>query len=127
MKTAVQLVASSVIGLGVLALVLFLPAGTVNYWQAWVFIAAFTVATIVPSLYLARPTRRLCSGACMVGPLAESQTGSKIDHHRRVSGPLRDDGVERVDHRMGWSSVPAWVCVLGDVLVVFGLDVSPCW
>jgi protein-S-isoprenylcysteine O-methyltransferase Ste14 len=28
------------------------------------------------------------------------------------------------DHRMGWSSVPAWVSVLGDVLVATGLGIA---
>jgi hypothetical protein len=33
-------------------LLLFGPAGTFDYWQAWVFIAVFTISRIVPSIYL---------------------------------------------------------------------------
>ena len=54
MKTAVRFTLSSIIGLVVLGFILFYPAGTFNYWQAWVFIAVFTAGTIFPSLYLAR-------------------------------------------------------------------------
>ena len=54
MKTGVRLTASSVGGLALLGLLLFLPAGTFNYWQAWIFIAVFTIATLVPTVYLAR-------------------------------------------------------------------------
>ena len=96
MKTGVQLAASSVIGLAVLGLLLFVPAGTLNYWQAWVFIAAFTVATIVPSLYLARTNPAALQRRMRGGPLAEGQNRAEIHHHRRVSDHLRDDGVERV-------------------------------
>jgi hypothetical protein len=29
---------------------LFLPAGTLHYWQAWVFLAVFALSTWIPSL-----------------------------------------------------------------------------
>ena len=53
MKLAFQTAVASVFGLVFFGLALFLPAGTFNYWQAWVFIAVFTVATEVPNIYLA--------------------------------------------------------------------------
>jgi protein-S-isoprenylcysteine O-methyltransferase Ste14 len=28
------------------------------------------------------------------------------------------------DHRMGWSTVPVWVCLLGDVLIAAGLSIA---
>ena len=43
MKFATQ----SVLGLGFFIAVLFWPAGTFDYWQAWVFLAVFVVTTIV--------------------------------------------------------------------------------
>jgi hypothetical protein len=41
--------------LGVIALgvVLFLTAGTLDYWQAWVFIILFNVLVITQGIYLA--------------------------------------------------------------------------
>ena len=44
---------ASAFGLVFFGLALFLPAGTLNYWQAWVFTQVFTVATAVPNIYLA--------------------------------------------------------------------------
>jgi hypothetical protein len=41
MKTAVQVVTTSVLGLALIALTLFWPAGTIHYWQAWVFFGMF--------------------------------------------------------------------------------------
>ena len=43
MKLALQTLASAVAGLVFFGVLLFVPAGTVNYWQAWVFIAVFTL------------------------------------------------------------------------------------
>jgi hypothetical protein len=38
----------------VLGLLLFLPAGTVRYWQAWVYLSIFTSASALTTLYLIR-------------------------------------------------------------------------
>lgn len=124
MKTGVQLVLSSVIGLGVLALVLFLPAGTLNYWQAWVFIAAFTVATIVPSLYLAKTNPDALQRRMRGGPIAEGRPVQKLIITGAFLSIFGMMALSAYDHRMGWSSVPAWVCVLGDVLIVVGLTLA---
>ncbi len=124
MKTGVQLVLSSVIGLGVLALVLFVPAGTLNYWQAWVFIAAFTVATNVPSLYLAKTNPAALQRRMRGGPLAEGRAVQKLIITGAFLTIFATMALSAYDHRMGWSSVPAWVCVLGDVLIVVGLTLA---
>ena len=53
MKMALQVTTTSLLGLALIALALFWPAGTFDYWQAWVFIAVFTATTILPSIRLA--------------------------------------------------------------------------
>ena len=102
MKTGLKLASSSVIGLAVLGLILFVPAGTLNYWQGWVFIAVFTVATIVPSIYLARTNPAALQRRMRARPTGGNQNRPEIHHHRRVSEPFRDDGVERVT-TIGWA------------------------
>jgi hypothetical protein len=39
MKTGIQAAIAADFGLVLFSVLLFLPAGTVDYWQAWVFIA----------------------------------------------------------------------------------------
>jgi protein-S-isoprenylcysteine O-methyltransferase Ste14 len=121
MKTGVRATASSVYGLAVLGLILFLPADTLNYWQAWVFIGVFTVATIIPSIYLARTNPAALRRRMRGGPLAEGRAIQKIV----IIGAFLDLFAMVVlsvfDHRMGWSSVPAWLCLLGDVLIAAGI------
>ncbi len=53
MKIVLQMMASSLFGLVFFGVLLFLPAGSLNYWQAWLFIAVFAVVTTIPSIYLA--------------------------------------------------------------------------
>jgi len=121
MKTGVQLAASSIWGLAVLGALLFFPAGTLNYWQAWVFIGVFTAATIIPSIYLARTNPAALRRRMRGGPLAEGRAIQKIV----IIGAFLDLFAMVVlsvfDHRMGWSSVPAWLCLLGDVLIAAGI------
>ena len=46
MKTAFQLTTSSVLSLALMALALFWPAGTLRYWQAWVFFGTFVALSL---------------------------------------------------------------------------------
>jgi protein-S-isoprenylcysteine O-methyltransferase Ste14 len=124
MKTVARLTASSILGLFAFGVILFLPAGTFNYWQAWVFIAVFTVATIVPTIYLYRTDPAALQRRMHAGPRAETRPAQKII----ITGSFVDAfammAFSGLDHRMGWSTVPVWVCLLGDVLVVAGLGIA---
>lgn len=124
MKTGVQAAASSVIGLAVLGLMLFLPAGTFNYWQAWAFAATFTAATTIPSIYLLRTNPAALQRRMRGGPLAETRTVQKVVITFAFATLFAVVVFSAYDHRMGWSSVPAWVSVLGDVLVAVGLGIA---
>jgi protein-S-isoprenylcysteine O-methyltransferase Ste14 len=124
MKTGIRVTASSVFGLATFALILFLPAGTLDYWQAWVFIAVFTGATIVPTIYLARTNPAALQRRMRAGPRAETRTAQKFIATGAFLGLLGMMAFSAFDHRMGWSTVPVWVCLLGDVLVAIGLTIA---
>jgi protein-S-isoprenylcysteine O-methyltransferase Ste14 len=123
-KTVVRLTASSICGLAVLGLLLFLPAGTLNYLQAWIFIAVFTIATIVPSIYLARTDPAALQRRMSGGPFAEARIVQKIIIIVAFSALFGMVVLSAFDHRYGWSAVPAAVCLIGDVLVVAGLSIG---
>jgi protein-S-isoprenylcysteine O-methyltransferase Ste14 len=124
MNTAVRVAARSVYGLAALGLLLFLPAGTLNYWQAWVFIATFVVATIFPTIYIARTNPAALQRRMRGGPRAEARTVQKVVITGALLALSTMLAFSAFDHRMGWSSAPAWVCLLGDVLVVIGLCIA---
>lgn len=124
MNTGVRATASSVFGLAVLVLLLFLPAGTLNYWQAWVFIATSMVATLVPSVYLARTNPAALERRMRAGPRAEARPLQKIVIIGAFLAFLGMLVLSAYDHRMGWSQLPAWLCLAGDVLVALGLGIA---
>ncbi|TVS88490.1 methyltransferase family protein [Mycobacterium helveticum] len=124
MKTAVRLTTSSILGLALFGLVLFLPAGTLDYWQAWLFIAVFSVVTTVPTIYLARTNPAALRRRMHAGPWAERRAAQKIIITGSFLAIFATMAFSAFDRRMGWSSVPAAVAVIGDVLVAAGLGIA---
>ena len=72
MKTALQMTATSLVGLAVFGSLLFWPAGTFRYWQAWVFMAVFTVCTLGPSIFLLIKNPAALERRMHAGPAAET-------------------------------------------------------
>jgi hypothetical protein len=124
MKIAVQAAASSLFGLAFFCVLLFWPAGTLNYWQAWVFIAVFTVATAGPSLYWGLRKPEVLQRRLHAGPIAETRAAQKFATVGTVAMVVAVLVVSALDHRFGWSQVPVPVVVIGDVLVAVGLIVA---
>jgi protein-S-isoprenylcysteine O-methyltransferase Ste14 len=121
MKIAVQTLATAIFGLAFFAALLFWPAGTLNYWQAWVFIAVFMVATLGPSLYLAVNDPAALQRRMNAGPVAESRTLQKLIMTGTILAVVAVLIVSALDHRFGWSNVPTPVVIVGNVLVAVGL------
>ncbi|MCV7030543.1 methyltransferase family protein [Mycobacterium sherrisii] len=124
MNTAIRAASSSVFGLAILGLLLFLPAGTLDYWQAWVFIATAAVTTIPPTIYLYRINPAALERRMHAGPGAEGRTVQKI----LITGAFAAFTALLVfsayDQRRGWSRVPGWVSLLGDGLVAIGFGIA---
>jgi protein-S-isoprenylcysteine O-methyltransferase Ste14 len=124
MKTYLKAMSWALIGLVVLCALLFWPEGTFNYWQAWVFIALFMLATIVPSVYLGRTDPAALQRRMHAGPPAETRAVQKIIIVGAFLGLFTMMALSAFDHRFGWLPVPAAVCVTGDVLIVAGLYIG---
>jgi protein-S-isoprenylcysteine O-methyltransferase Ste14 len=105
--------------LGLAALV-FIPACTLDYWQAWLFIAVFACAWAAITVDLAIHDPRLLENRLNVGPQAEKEPAQKTIMLLVFFGFISMLVFAGLDHRMGWSSVPASVSVIGDTLVVVG-------
>lgn len=120
MKFAVQ----TVLGLLFFAAVLFWPAGTFDYWQAWVFLAVFIAATIIPSIYLAVRHPDALARRMNAGPAAETRPAQRIIVTLIFTLAVATFVLSALDHRFGWSPVPTWLVIIGDVLVAVGLGIA---
>ena len=109
------------------AWLLFWPAGTFDYWQAWAFIAVFMVATMGPSVYLAVKMPDALRRRMRAGPFAETRTLQKVIIVGIILAVVAVLVISALDHRFGWSTVPTPVVVAGDVLVCVGLAIAKPW
>lgn len=121
MKIGLQALGSAVLGLVAFGLLLFLPAGTFDYWQAWAFVGVFVVTSIGPSIYLAVTDPAALQRRMQAGPGAETRTVQKVVISALFVVFIGMLVVSALDHRFGWSSVPAAASVAGDALVAVGL------
>ena len=124
MKIAFQLLASTVLSVVFFGLLLFWPAGTFDYWQAWVFIAVFIVATMVPTIYLAVKYPDALQRRLRSGPFAETRIIQKLINVGIMAMVVAVAVVSALDYRFEWSGVPTSVVVLGNVLVAAGIGLA---
>jgi protein-S-isoprenylcysteine O-methyltransferase Ste14 len=122
-KTIRKALVSGLIGLVVFGFLLFVAAGTFNYWQAWVFLVMI-LATWIPSIYLLRANHTLFQRRMRGGPVAETRTVQKVVIAVWYLSMAAMFVVSALDHRFGWSPVPMAICLVGDVLVAVGLGVA---
>lgn len=113
-----------VIGLIALAALIFLPAGTLAYWQGWAFIVVFSLSTNAIGVYLALTDPALLERRMKAGPAAETRPAQKIIITLAFIVLCLMPVISAFDHRFGWSQVPAWLSVLGNALVALGLMID---
>ena len=112
-KVALWLITFSII----LFVLLFVPAGTFRFWEAWVYFAIFISATIFLTVYafnnspdlLERRLRRR-------EKLREQKRIQMVNTVLSVIGFI----VPGIDHRFGLSHVPGNIVLLADIMIVIG-------
>src|SRR5262249_40543944 len=68
----------STIGVLVLATLLFVPAGTLHFWQGWLFGFVFVASTSAISIYFLKHDPKLVERRMRAGPMAEQEPAQKI-------------------------------------------------
>jgi len=120
-KLIIQTLITFLIGVITLGILLFLPAGTLNYWQAWVFIIVFMVSVSAIGLYLAIQNPALLERRKKFGPTKEQSPVQKLAISIGVLALLGVFIFSALSHRFLWSPVPTYISIAGDVLVALGL------
>ena len=105
----------------VMAALTFLPAWTFEYWQAWILLAVFFACTLAIDLYLVKNDPKLLERRLKAGPGSEKEKSQQIIQAMAIVAFVAIFVLSALDHRFGWSPVPPFVSILGDVLVALGL------
>jgi protein-S-isoprenylcysteine O-methyltransferase Ste14 len=104
----------------VLALALFLPAGSLRFWQAWVYLADFAGCTILITAYLMRNDRELLARRVRGGPTAETQKSQQIIQGLASLFFIALYIVPGLDYRFHWLHVAPLVSWVADAFVALG-------
>lgn len=123
-KFSLSITKQAIIGLSALAVflwvALFLPAWTLNYWQAWVYWLVFLACIIVVSAYFLKKDLNLIASRLKVGA-AEKENAQKITQGVISVFFILLILIPSIDHHYQWSSVPSFLSLVGDVFVAIGL------
>ncbi|MDD6781306.1 MAG: hypothetical protein PUD89_00005, partial [Bacteroidales bacterium] len=112
-----QALAKGVGGLAVMALLLFLPAGSWGYWQAWLFLGLlFVPMTCVAIWLLVREPELLAKRLSSKEQEKAQRQVVALSALMFVAGFL----LAGFDQRDGWSEMPAWVVAIAAVVMLCG-------
>ena len=112
-----QALAKGVGGLAVMALLLFLPAGSWGYWQAWLFLGLlFVPMTCVATWLLVREPELLAKRLSSKEQEKAQRQVVALSALMFIAGFL----LAGFDQRFGWSEMPAWVVAIAAVVMLCG-------
>src|SRR5690242_3625877 len=98
----------------VLAIMIFGAAWTLDYWQGWLFWLVLGAGIVWVTHYFLRHDRALVERRMRAGPVAERRPQQRLIQTVVTVLLLVTLFVSVIDHRYGWSMVPAPVAIVGD-------------
>lgn len=98
----------------ILAALLFASAGTLTYWQGWLFLVTFFGSSIALGLYFLKHDPALLKRRMRGGPAAEQEPAQKIIIALLIAAFLLMLVLPALDFRWHGSSVPPWLAILAD-------------
>jgi protein-S-isoprenylcysteine O-methyltransferase Ste14 len=106
-----------IVGLGIL---LFAPAWTFDFWQAWVYLFIFGASSALITAYLWKNDPKLLERRVAAGPAAEKSLTQKLIQLFASLAFIGMMVLPSFDHRFSWSHVPLSLIIAGDILVALG-------
>lgn len=106
-----------------LAVLVFLPAGTLDYWQGWMYLALFGGCCALTTASLLKRDPALVARRLAVGPRAEREPAQKRIQLLASLAIAALYVVSAFDYGRSWSFVPVSVVLLGDLLAVLGFAI----
>ncbi len=123
-KSGLSITKQAILGLSALAVLLwvalFLPAWTLNYWQAWVYWLVFLACITAVSAYFLKKDLNLIASRLKVGA-SEKENTQKITQAAISIFFILLILIPSIDHHYQRSSVPSYLSLVGDVFAALGI------
>ncbi len=104
----------------ILSLCLFLPAGSLAFWQAWLYLGVFFGCTLFITVYLVKHDQALLASRVKAGPMAETQKTQQLIQSLASLFFVALFVVSGLDFRFTWSHVPTILVWFSAAMVAFG-------
>ena len=102
----------------ILFALIFISAGTIDFWQGWLFCLSFWFSSIALGIYLIKYDRPLLERRMRFGPWEESRPIEKVLITLTFLMFVALVIVPALDHRFAWSRVPRVLVVIANLLMV---------
>lgn len=112
-KLFFQAIGKSLSGFLVLALLLFIPAGTLNYWNAWLLMGILFIPMLIAGIVLMLKNPELLRKRLNV---KEKETEQKSVIMLSVLMFVCGFVVAGLDYRFNWLVLPKWIVILATVI-----------
>ncbi|HEX8806942.1 MAG TPA: hypothetical protein VF741_08330, partial [Candidatus Aquilonibacter sp.] len=112
MNDGIKLASSAALFAAVVCFAIFLPAGTLNYWQAWLMLAVYAISAVVMVTYL-RATDPAALQRRERSPLEEQTSAQQRIVVLLIVVFFGVFPIAGLDHRFGWSSASPIVVLIG--------------
>jgi protein-S-isoprenylcysteine O-methyltransferase Ste14 len=99
----------------ILAAMLFLPAGTLRYWQAWAFLAILLLPMLLVVAHFLRTSPDVLERRMRMREKEAAQRSIIFWSYPFFLAAYLLPGFDR---RFGWSAVPAWLAIAADAVVL---------
>lgn len=119
-KLKKEVILQTVIFLLFLGLLIFLPAWTIYYWEAWVYWFIFSVAIIIIDIYFFKKDPELIKRRLKLSKEGEKETTQKILQSIAGTSYFCMFIFLGFDHHYSWSNVPAYLVVTADLFALAG-------
>lgn len=116
-KLLKTVLARFLLALFVLAAMFFLPAGTLAYWEAWLYLAVLFIPMLLVLIYLLKNDPALLARRMRTREKeAQQKLIIKLSYFYFLLAFL----LPGFDKRFEWSNVPVTVVIIADILVLLG-------
>ncbi|TIW55854.1 MAG: isoprenylcysteine carboxylmethyltransferase family protein [Mesorhizobium sp.] len=116
-----RLVVQTFVWFGVMGALMFVSAGTLHWWGAWVYIVVMVGLSLTMGVALARRDPGLMNER-LRPPIQKTQTAAdKIVLSILLIGIFAWLALMGLDFRFGWSAAPVWVQAIGMLVLLVGI------
>ncbi len=109
-----------VLALLVYGLIFFVTAGTLQYWQAWIYLGILFIPMLVAFIYLLKNNPDLLERRMR---MRETEKPQKLIIVLSIFAFFLAFIIPGLDHRFGWSAVPMAAVIAADIIALAGYSI----